>query len=280
MTTISRVILGEQSALSESLSPNQAARFSVNGEIYYCFDQPAKHHIEAARRAIVAGKSAGIITGESQSPEAIFFDMDGTVIEEESLVEIAKSLKKEDEIHRLTELAMTGAMDFKTSLQARLKILKGLSRSQVLEIKPTLCAGILQFASWCHQQKIKIFLISGGFQELAAPVAKQLGCVEFLANRFSWDGDIMQGGIDGDIIDGEGKQRAVANWIKTFGFQTSRTVAVGDGANDILMMKTSGLAVGFKPKPILWPDLQIANHTGDHRFLLESLHFSTTSKKS
>ena len=254
MTTTSRVILGEQAALSESLSPNQASRFSVNGETFYCFDQPSKHHIAAARRAIVAGESAGIITGESQSPEAIFFDMDGTVIEEESLVEIAKSLKKEDEIGRLTELAMTGGMDFKTSLQARLKILKGLTRSQVLEIKPTLCAGIVQFANWCHEQKIKIFLISGGFHELAAPVAKQLGCVDFLANRFSWDGDIMQGRIDGDIIDGRGKQLAVLNWIKTLGFQTSRTVAVGDGANDLLMMKASGLAVGFRPKPILWPD--------------------------
>ena len=280
MTTTSRVILGEQTALGESLSPKPAAHFSINGETYYCFDQPSRDHISAARRAIDAGQSAGIIAGESQSPEAIFFDMDGTVIEEESLVEIAKSLKKEDEIDRLTELAMTGAMDFKTSLQARLRILKGLTRSQVLKIKPTLCTGILQFADWCHQHKIKIFLISGGFQELAAPVAKQLGCVDFLANRFSWDGDIMQGRIDGDIIDGQGKQLAVLSWIKTFGFQTSRTVVVGDGANDLLMMKASGLAVGFRPKPILWPDLQIANHTGDHRFLLESLRFSTPSKKS
>jgi phosphoserine phosphatase len=197
--------------------------------------------------------------------------MDGTVIEEESLVEIAKILKKEQEIEELTTRAMTGEMDFKKSLQARLRILKGLTRQQVAAIEPTLCAGVLELAKWCHEQHVKIFLISGGFQEMAEPIAKQLGCSDFLANRFAWEEDIMQGTTDGDIIDANGKQQAVINWTKSLNFQKARTLVVGDGANDLLMMRVSGLAVGFRPKPVLWPELKIANHTGDHRFLLESL---------
>jgi phosphoserine phosphatase len=81
----------------------------------------------------------------------------------------------------------------------------------------------------------------------------------------------MQGTTEGDIIDANGKQQAVVSWIKSLNFKKARTLVVGDGANDLLMMKASGLAVGFRPKQVLWPELKIANHTGDHRFLLESL---------
>ncbi len=271
MTTISRVILNEEVAKREGLSTSEASRFSIKDQIFCRFDEPSSAHISVARQTIDRGLSAGIIPAETLSLEAIFFDMDGTVIEEESLVEIAKIFKKEQEIAELTTRAMTGEMDFKKSLQARLKILKGLTRQQVAAIEPTLCAGVLELAKWCHEQHVKIFLISGGFQEMAEPIAKQLGCSDFLANRFAWNEDIMQGTTDGAIIDAKGKQQAVVNWIKSLKIQTARTLVVGDGANDLLMMKASGLAAGFRPKPVLWPELKIANHTGDHRFLLESL---------
>ena len=271
MTTISRVILNEEVAQSEGLSTSEARRFSIKDQIFCRFDEPSSAHISVARQTIDRGLSAGIIPAETLSLEAIFFDMDGTVIEEESLVEIAKIFEKEHEIGELTTRAMTGEMDFKKSLQARLRILKGLTRQQVAAIEPTLCAGVLELAKWCHEQHIKIFLISGGFQEMAEPIAKQLRCSDFLANRFAWEEDIMQGTTDGDIIDANGKQQAVINWIKSLDFQRSRTMVVGDGANDLLMMRVSGLAVGFRPKPVLWPELKIANHTGDHSFLLESL---------
>lgn len=279
MTTISRVILDEEVAQREGLSTLEASRFSIKNQTFCRFDKPSRAYISVARQTIDQGLSAGIIPAEILNPEAIFFDMDGTVIEEESLVEIAKLLKKEREIEELTTRAMTGEMDFKTSLQARLRILKGLTRQQVAAIKPTLCTGVLELAKWCQQQHIKIFLISGGFQEMAGPIAKQLGCSDFLANRFAWDGDVMQGTTEGDIIDAKGKQQSVVNWIKYLDFQKSRTLVVGDGANDLLMMRASGLAVGFRPKPVLWPELKIANHTGDHRFLLESLRQPNTASK-
>lgn len=279
MTTISRVILDEEVAQGEGLSTLEASRFSIKNQTFFRFDEPSSAHISVARQTIDRGWSAGMLPAETLNPQAIFFDMDGTVIEEESLVEIAKILKKEQEIEELTTRAMTGEMDFKTSLQARLRILKGLTRQQVAAIKPTLCAGVLELAKWCHQQHIQIFLISGGFQEMAEPIAKQLGCSDFLANRFAWDDDVMQGTTEGDIIDAKGKQQAVLNWIKSWDFQKARTLVVGDGANDLLMMKSTGLAVGFRPKQILWPELKIANHTGDHRFLLESLRQPNAASK-
>jgi phosphoserine phosphatase len=197
--------------------------------------------------------------------------MDATVIHEESLVEIAKIAGKETEIHALTDVAMSGQMDFSDSLRARLKILAGLSKSQLNAVKPTICPGMQHLSIWCKKKGIQTFLVTGGFLEFAEPVARALSFTDFKSNRFAWDGDLMQGHVDGAIIDAEGKKQAVIDWCKSRGIDISNTLAVGDGANDRLMMKACGMAVGFRPKQVLWPHLDLANHTGDHRFLLAAL---------
>ena len=86
MTTISRVILNEEVAKSEGLSTLKASRFFIKDQIFCRFDEPSSAHISVARQTIDRGLSAGIIPAVTLNPEAIFFDMDGTVIEEESLV--------------------------------------------------------------------------------------------------------------------------------------------------------------------------------------------------
>jgi phosphoserine phosphatase len=114
-------------------------------------------------------------------------------------------------------------------------------------------------------------LITGGFREFANPVAQKLGFTDFKSNRFAWNGDLMQGEVEGAIIDANGKKQAVFDWCLSLGIDPSHTVAVGDGANDRLMLESCGMAVGFRPKRVLWPHLHFANHTGDHRFLLAAL---------
>lgn len=271
MKEIARVILEEATAREQNLSLTTSASFKIGSQKFYRFNDPQKSLISAALKAISEGATAGVFTKESLQPDAIFFDMDGTLIEEESLVAIAKVANKEHAVEQLTTLAMRGEMDFKTSLKQRLRLLKGLTRNEVLSIKPTVCRGVSEVFQWCKDNNIKLFLISGGFFELAEPLAKKLGCFDFLANRFAWQGDVMDGDVDGEIIDAEGKKEAVINWIKSNHIDYGRCLVVGDGANDLLMMKTGGLAVGFRPKKILWPHLNVANHTGDHRFLLESI---------
>lgn len=271
MKEIARVILEEATARKQNLSLTTSTSFKIGTQTFYRINDPQKNLISAALKAISDGATAAVFTKESLQPDAIFFDMDGTIIEEESLVAIAKVVNKEQDVEHLTTLAMRGDMDFKTSLKERLRLLKGLTRSEILSIKPTICSGVPELFRWCKDNNIKLFLISGGFFELAEPLAKKLGCSNFLANRFAWQGDIMRGDVEGEIIDAEGKKEAVLNWIKENDISSERCLVVGDGANDLLMMKTCGLAVGFRPKPILWPHLNVANHTGDHRFLLESI---------
>jgi phosphoserine phosphatase len=227
--------------------------------------------IDMAREAMIRGETAAVITETVCPPKAMFFDMDATVIAEESLVEIARVCGKQEEIEALTTRAMAGGMDFKESLRLRLSILKGLTRDQVLSIQPTICRGMTDISFWAKEQQIPLFLISGGFVDLAEPIARQLEFRDFKANRFAWDQDIMAGDCDGPILDGHGKRDAVLAWCQHLGIAPTACVTIGDGANDRLMMEVSGLAVGFCPKKTLWPILDVANHTGDHRFLIHCL---------
>lgn len=271
MNPVARVILSDIVVSREKLELNGMHSFAVQDQLFWRIDQPTAEHITLAHSEIRIGASAGIIPRRAIHPAAIFFDMDATVIQEESLVEIAKLAGKEAEIEAITNAAMSGQMDFSESLRVRLKILAGLRKSQLENVKPTVCPGMQSLAEWCHKKDIQIFLVTGGFREFAEPVARELSFKDFKANRFAWDGDFMRGDVEGDIIDANGKKQAVVDWCDSLAINISNTIAVGDGANDRLMMQACGMAVGFRPKQVLWPHLDFANHTGDHRFLLAAL---------
>ncbi len=271
MSSAARVILSDRVISRENLNHDGMSSFTVNNQLFWRIDQPKNKHLNLAHDEILSGESAGIIPAQVIHPTAIFFDMDGTVIEEESLVEVAKLAGKQAEVEALTAVAMSGQMDFSESLRARLKILAGLRKSELNNIKPTLCPGMQNLSDWCHKKGIRFFLITGGFREFADPVAKKLGFTDFKSNRFLWNGDLMQGEVEGAIIDANGKKQAVFDWCMSLGIDPLHAVAVGDGANDQLMLKACGMAVGFRPKRVLWPHLDFANHTGDHRFLLDAL---------
>lgn len=267
-----RAILASELFQSMSLGKNLVAHeFRCAGHLFTAVDHAPQNLIAITLQAIHEGKTAAVIPHQILNPDAIFFDMDATVIHEESLVEIAKAVGKEREIFELTERAMAGGMDFKESLRQRLIILRGIHRDQILAITPSISPGMKQLAEWCHQQQVPLFLVSGGFVDLAGPVAQQLGFKDFKANRFAWTGELMDGRVDGDIVDGNGKRDAVKDWCTVFNFDPKRCIAVGDGANDRIMMDYCGLAVGFEPKKALWQHLEVANHTGDHRFLMHAM---------
>lgn len=271
MNSIARVILSDAVVSREKLKHHGMNSFNVNNKLFWRIEQPTDEHIHFARHEIRTGESAGVIPKRVIHPAAIFFDMDATVIQEESLVEIAKLAGKEAEIEAITNVAMSGQMDFSESLRVRLKILAGLRKSQLENVKPTVCEGMQTLSDWCNKRSIHIFLVTGGFLEFAEPVARKLSFKDFKSNRFAWDGDFMQGHVEGDIIDANGKKQAVINWCTSLAIDISNTIAVGDGANDRLMLQACGMAVGFRPKQVLWPYLDFANHTGDHRFLIAAL---------
>lgn len=244
---------------------------SIQNKPFKIIDHASPDMVARARTLIHMGETAGVVNHALLTPQAIFFDMDATVIAEESLVEVAKAAGKELEVAALTASAMAGGMDFATSLRMRLQILKGTHRQTVLGIRPHLNPGIRDVAEAMTARGVKLFLVSGGFMDLAEPVAKDLGFHGVKANRFAWDGDLLAGDVEGDIVGAEGKRDAVLDWCRLYHFKPESCIAVGDGANDRLMMGICGLAVGFEPKQALWDALSVVNGTGDHRLLLELL---------
>lgn len=247
--------------------------FSVAKATFLVFLAPSGAKVvDVARKLCVRGQSAGVLPWKTLArTQALFFDMDATVIEEESLVEIARVAGKGAEVEEITTRAMAGGMDFATSLRMRLSILNGLSRSLVESIKPTFNPGILDLAAYCHSEDILVFLVSGGFMDLALPVGKQMGCKDVQANRFAWTNDTLAGDVEGELVDTGGKLKAVQRWCEKYHLDSQLCLAIGDGANDLLMMQHCGASVGFKPKQALWSHLALCNAVGDHLFLKELL---------
>lgn len=199
-------------------------------------------------------------------PGALFFDMDATFVEEETLVELARRCGSYDRVNEITERAMAGEIDFETALRDRVATLRGFS-SQFLELVQKdlrVTRGMEKLIALGKAKHLPVFLVSGGFNQLAGPLAQKFGLTGFAANDLGVLNGKFTGTIDGPVVDAKFK----ANWLveicQIHGVALNQAVAIGDGANDRAMMQVAGLAVGFRPKPVLFDVLNICNHEGDH----------------
>lgn len=214
---------------------------------------------------------AGATVGFSPIPrvKAVFFDMDSTVIHQESIVELAAYAGTSEEVSRITERAMAGELDFKESLRRRVATLAGLPDSIFAEVgeRLTLHRGIQAFAAFCRELKVPIYMVSGGFVPLAEIIQRKVGFTAIHANVLEVEGGKLTGRVAGEIVDEDVKQRFLLETCEALGIDPREACAVGDGANDLKMMAVSGCAVGFQPKPVLLPHIQALNAAGNHAFL-------------
>jgi phosphoserine phosphatase len=265
-----RAIIAD-SVITSSIAPqlHKNRSFVCAGQNFSVYESPTQALTDFTLEQISAGNTAAVIPSNFLTPKALFFDMDATVIAEESLVEIAAFAGKKAQIEAITVRAMAGGMDFKESLQLRLRELAGIRRDDIMTIVPTINKGMREVSEWATDLGAPLFLISGGFVEMAEPVARLLGFKDYKANRFAWSEEgLMLGYTDGPVVDAQGKKEALLSWCKHHTIEYHQSIAIGDGANDLPMMNTSGFCVGFMPKRILWPHLHCNNQTGDHRFLI------------
>jgi phosphoserine phosphatase len=195
--------------------------------------------------------------------------MDATVILEESIVELARAAGKADQVAEITERAMAGEMDFSLALHERVAVLKGLPTTIFQQTLPRLHLqpGIEDLLSFALRSGCRLYLVSGGFMELAGPLGQTLGFHGVHANELLIDGDLLLGKVGDKLVDGTEKSRFVAETILKAGFLFGQVVVVGDGANDREMMSHAGMAFGFRPKTSLVPFLNGAVFDGDHRVI-------------
>lgn len=183
----------------------------------------------------------------------IVFDMDMTIVDFEIINKLASFVGVDAEVKSITERAMNGEMDFKESLRQRVRLLKGTPTSTLEEI-----AGDLQLTPGSeelihHLKEVgyKIALISGGFTYFTDVLKERLGFDYTFANELEIREGVITGGIKGDIIDAEAKGKIIYYLAELERISPDNIVAVGDGANDCLMIKNAGLGVAFNAKEIL-----------------------------
>jgi len=193
-------------------------------------------------------------------------DMDSTLISIETIDEVAREVGLSNEVSLITEEAMQGHLDFSESFKKRLSILKGVrteSFDAVCSKKMKLNPGARELITFFSSNHIKTALVSGGITYFAEKVKNNLGVDSFRANEVEIIDNSITGKVLGNVIDGKAKANYIEELCEYYELNSNQVIAIGDGANDIEMMKIAGLAVAYRGKPILKEncDIQI-NHSG------------------
>lgn len=181
----------------------------------------------------------------------VVLDADSTLIQNEAIELLADEAGSLDLVARVTDRAMRGEIDFAESLRERVATLAGLDAG-VFErakrkIKPT--EGVEHLISAVHERSGTVAVVSGGFHELLDPLQQQLGFDLLRANRLEIVDGFLTGRVSGAIVDAQEKAHSLESWAQDVG--ATRTVAIGDGANDILMVRSADLGIAFCAKPAL-----------------------------
>lgn len=197
-------------------------------------------------------------------------DVDGTLILEEVIDLLGREAGREEEISQITSRAMRGELDFESSLRKRVSLLEGLPVSVFDTVFNSihLSPNAQEFISILQKNGILVGLVSGGFTPIVERLAKSLGIAYFSANQLEVKDGLLTGKLVGQIISPEVKKETLEQWRKELQLPRDRTVAIGDGANDLLMLKSAGLGIAFCAKEVLKKEIQ---YHVDKRDFLEVL---------
>ena len=206
----------------------------------------------------------------SQVKGLCVMDVDGTLILEEVIDLLGREVGREEEISQITSRAMRGELNFERSLRDRVSLLAGLPISAFDKVFNSihLTPNAQKFISILQNNGILVGLVSGGFTLIVARLAKSLGIAYFSANQLEDKDGHLTGKLVGQIISPEVKKETLEQWRKELKLSKDRTIAIGDGANDLLMLKSAGLGIAFCAKEVLKKEIQ---HHVDKRDFLEVL---------
>ncbi len=227
----------------------------------------------AIARDKIGGRAvdAGLVSSEHRRKGVLVADMDSTMIEQECIDELADAVGIKAEVARITERAMNGELDFAEALRHRVSLIKGLERKVIEEIRReriTLMPGGRALVQTMRAFGAYTSLVSGGFTFFADYIAKRIGFDEAIANVLEFDGEQLTGTVASPIVDKTTKLTRLRTLAEQRNLPLSATLAVGDGANDLDMIKAAGLGVAIHAKPHVAAEAQVRIDHGDLTALL------------
>ena len=191
------------------------------------------------------------------------FDMDSTLIQGEVIDELAKMAGVADQVVKITESAMRGEIEFKESFRQRVALLKGLPEARVRELigKIPLTEGAERLVCTVKTLGYKVAILSGGFTFFARHLQERFGIDYVHANELEMADGFVTGEVNGSIVDGVRKAELLGEIAALENISLEQVIAVGDGANDLPMLKLAGMGIAFRAKPLV---RQSAGHSVTH----------------
>ena len=225
--------------------------------------------LKAARWALDALQEVDVFVqaDEPRFRRLLVADMDSTIIGQECIDELADFAGLKREIADITERAMQGKLDFKSALRERVALLSGLDESAIRQclaerVVPT--PGAATLVRTMRVGGATTLLVSGGFVSFAEPISRMIGFHRYRANKLLFDGRLLSGAVEDPIVDAEAKRAVLLETREELGLHQEDVLAIGDGANDRLMVEEAGFGVAYRAKPAL---AEVADARLDHHGL-------------
>lgn len=253
--TLGREIVGEAQATltARGCNPGAVTWLDEGKAADIAFDSSP----EDARSALegrFANVDIVVQPAKGREKKLLVADMDSTMITVECIDELADYAGIKPQIAAVTEAAMRGELDFAAALDARVFLLKGLAADAIdrcLAERVTIMAGAQTLVRTMRARGATAILVSGGFTRFAEPVAREIGFDQAIANVLEIDGTMLAGTVAKPIVDSSTKERTLVEARTRLGLAAHETLAVGDGANDLAMIRLAGLGVAFRAKPVV-----------------------------
>ena len=274
------------SKLAQAL-PENAKVIRLDGQIAIDIVFPAETAKAAAAalaplEKILSSKPVDVILQPVAGRRKKLFiaDMDSTMIAQECIDELAAELRLKQKVAKITERAMKGELEFEPALRERVALLKGLDAGvipKVISNRITLTAGARTLVGTLKSHGVYTALVSGGFTVFTGPISEMIGFNEHRANRLIVENGKLTGLVEDPILGRAAKKSALMELRDLFALQNSETLAIGDGANDLDMIKEAGIGVAFRAKPAV---AEAAHARIDHADLTALLYAQGYSRSS
>ena len=180
-------------------------------------------------------------------------DMDGTILVGETLDDLARRVGCGDEITAITDRAMRGELEFREALSERLLRLAGVSVDNAIDVARTavISKGAEKLVQTANEAGIRTVLVSGGFTPMVEEVARRLNFSSFICNELDVQNGQLTGRLCEPVIDAAAKADALKNECAALGVRATDALCIGDGANDLPMLRAAGLGIAYRAKPVV-----------------------------